>query len=217
MDDHNTPSMRELRKEKAMETDRLDILDAASRLFASQGVENTSMSDIADETGFSVGKIYKFFPSKKSLFLHIAENYLEQLHTAILQANNPNISPVDRIKNVMEAGIEVSNSGPDQVLMHLRESPNLFVELKRPYREIHKTTFEKLLSEGISSGQLKPHNPQYVAIMLIGAVDALFSHLVESGKPKPFSPITTLIFDHLLTPLMTESKEVDKEKNNEKK
>ena len=212
MDDQNTPSMRTLRKEKALEADRLDILDSASRLFASQGVEQTSMSDIAGETGFSVGKIYKFFPSKKSLFLHIAENHLAQVYKAVLQANDPGLPPVERLGNVMEAAIEVSNSGPNQVLMHLRESPVLYAELKRPYQEIQVNTIEKLLTEGMNSGQLKPHNSQYLAVMLIGAKDALFSHLVVSGKPKPFSPIPALVFDHLITPLMTESNELDKEK-----
>ncbi len=212
MDDSNTPSMRSLRKEKAMEADRLDILDAASRLFATQGVEHTSMSDIADETGFSVGKIYKFFPSKKSLFLHIAKDFLDQIHNAFTHADDPTLKPVARLKKVIYAAIEIGNAGPDQVLMHLQESPSLFVEIKQPYKELHRVIFVDLFTQGMESGQLKPHNPEYLALMLLGAIDALSSHLMSLGKPNPFTPIPDLVINHIITPLMTESPELDEEK-----
>ncbi len=80
MDKKSAPSKRLLRKEIMVESDRQDILDTASRLFAAQGIDQTSMSDIADQSGFSVGKIYKFFPSKKSLFLHIVGAFLDRLN-----------------------------------------------------------------------------------------------------------------------------------------
>jgi len=187
-----------MRKEKALESDRRDILEAASMLFAAKGIDQTSMSDIADQSGFSVGKIYKFFPSKKSLFLHIVEAFLEHLHISALQANDESLPPLQRLENVLQAAIDVANSDPDGILIHLHENPSLFAELKVPYQDIYVTTNRDLLTEAMESGHLKSHDPQLLAIMLVGAVDALFSHLASSGKEKPFSHIPQSVsYTHL--------------------
>jgi AcrR family transcriptional regulator len=198
------PSKQSIRKKKALESDRVDILDAASKLFASNGVEQTSMSDIADQSGFSVGKIYKFFPSKKSLFLHIVGAFLEHLHKSSLQANDKSLPPLQRLENVLQAAIDVANSDPDRILIHLRESPSLFADLKIHYQDIYVTTNRELLTEAMESGHLKSHDPQLLAIMLVGAVDALISHLASSGVEKPFSLIPQLVFDGLIVPLKTD-------------
>ncbi len=211
MEDKKTISIRALRKEKSKETDQLDILDTASKLFASKGIEQTSMSDIADESGFSVGKIYKFFPSKKSLFLDIVGDFLEHLHNSSLEANDPDLPPIDRLKRVLQAAIDVANSDPDRVLIHLRESPSLFAELKIHYHDIYAVTIQDILTEAMEAGHLKTNDPMLLAIMLVGAVDALFSYLANSGEEAPFSPVPPLVFDHLISPLLTESAPAVKE------
>ncbi|RKZ13459.1 hypothetical protein DRQ50_10430 [bacterium] len=205
MDDSQVPSRRVLRRKKSLESDRRDILDTASKLFAANGIEQTSMSEIADESGFSVGKIYKFFPSKKSLFLHIVGTFLERLHNSSLQANEPDLPPVQRLMNVLQAAIDVANSDPDRALIHLRENPSLFTDLKVHYQDIYVTTNCDLLTEAMESGHLKPHDPHLLATMLVGAVDALFSRLACSGEDDPFSPIPRLVFDCMILPLMIES------------
>ena len=205
------PSRKSLRKTRAMESDRRDILLTASKLFAANGIDQTSMSEIADLSGFSVGKIYKFFPSKKSLFLHIVGNFLEHLHDSSLQANSLDLPPLQRLKNVLQAAIDVANSDPDRLLIHLHESPTLFVELKVHYQDIYIKTNRDLLAEAMESGHLKPHDPNLLAIMLVGAVDALFSHLASSEEENPFSPIPHLVFDRMISPLIVEPTPVDEE------
>lgn len=49
--------------------DRLDqILEAATRVFARTGLENTKMSDVAAEAGVSQGTLYNYVESKEALF-----------------------------------------------------------------------------------------------------------------------------------------------------
>jgi AcrR family transcriptional regulator len=49
--------------------DRLDqILDAATRVFARTGLENSKMSDVAVEAGVSHGTLYNYVESKEALF-----------------------------------------------------------------------------------------------------------------------------------------------------
>jgi AcrR family transcriptional regulator len=49
--------------------DRLDhILEAATRVFARTGMENSKMSDVASEAGVSQGTLYNYVESKEALF-----------------------------------------------------------------------------------------------------------------------------------------------------
>src|SRR6185436_19060440 len=49
--------------------DRLDqILQAATRVFARTGLENSKMSDVAAEAGVSQGTLYNYVESKEALF-----------------------------------------------------------------------------------------------------------------------------------------------------
>lgn len=52
-------------------------LDAALGLFSSQGFRATSMREIAEGAGLSVGNVYHHFPSKEAIFQRLLERYWE--------------------------------------------------------------------------------------------------------------------------------------------
>ncbi len=54
--------------EAHLEARRDDILNAALRVFARQGLDGAAMPEIAEAAGISVGAIYRYFPGKEELF-----------------------------------------------------------------------------------------------------------------------------------------------------
>lgn len=52
-------------------------LEAALGLFSSQGFRATSMREIADAAGLSVGNVYHHFPSKEAIFQRLLDRYWE--------------------------------------------------------------------------------------------------------------------------------------------
>lgn len=62
-------------------------LEAALKLFSSQGFRATSMRQIADEAGLSVGNVYHHFPSKDALFQRLLEQYWERVLDPDLRLN----------------------------------------------------------------------------------------------------------------------------------
>lgn len=52
---------------------RREILVAAHRTFAAHGFRNATMQQIADETGLSVGALYRYFDGKEALVEALAE------------------------------------------------------------------------------------------------------------------------------------------------
>lgn len=52
---------------------KLKIIEAAQRLIACQGVEKTSMRDIAEEAGITTGAIYYYYKSKEELLYDVMD------------------------------------------------------------------------------------------------------------------------------------------------
>ena len=53
----------------------LQILEAATELFAKHGFDRTSVDEIAKKAGLSKGAIYWYFPSKEKILVALAEQY----------------------------------------------------------------------------------------------------------------------------------------------
>ncbi|MFE7503790.1 TetR/AcrR family transcriptional regulator [Promicromonospora sp. NPDC057488] len=62
---------------------RQQIIDAARVLFASRGFARTSMADVADALGLSVGSIYRYFESKDDVIVAICEQSRQALPTEL--------------------------------------------------------------------------------------------------------------------------------------
>ncbi|MFX1466791.1 MAG: TetR/AcrR family transcriptional regulator [Promethearchaeota archaeon] len=74
---------RQKRKKREQKQRRTDIVQAAERLFITQGFNQTMMDQIAEEAGFSKATIYKYFGSKNDLYLAVAAIAFEKLTQVI--------------------------------------------------------------------------------------------------------------------------------------
>src|SRR6202162_4078222 len=61
------------------------LLDAGAALFAEKGYEATTMTEIAQRAGASIGSLYQFFPSKEALAEALFSRYVERV-TSLLEA-----------------------------------------------------------------------------------------------------------------------------------
>ncbi len=58
-------------------------METALDLFAHKGINGTSSNEIAQMAGVSIGTFYSYFENKKTLFLEILENHLDNFITGI--------------------------------------------------------------------------------------------------------------------------------------
>lgn len=94
------------RREVEEDTRREHILTIAERFFAKQGLHDTSMSDIAKESEFGVGTIYKYFKDKNTLIQSLLENRLDAHFDEIDAALASDGSPAEVINRVIDAHLE---------------------------------------------------------------------------------------------------------------
>ena len=104
-------SLRELRRSQRLSVGREQILDAAERLFGSQGYQQTSVEQIGRASEFSVGAVYNFFQSKQEIL------------DAVLARRGPHALAR------MRAGLDLDVPG-DQMLLSIAKS---IIEFHREY------------------------------------------------------------------------------------
>lgn len=70
-------------KKKLVEYNRTGILDASRKLFLKNGIEKTSMDDIALAAQCSKATVYVYFKNKEDIFYHIAAEYMTSLRNGV--------------------------------------------------------------------------------------------------------------------------------------
>lgn len=71
--------MARQRQEAKSEASVAAVLDAALELFSTQGFRATTLRQVAERAGLSVGNIYHHFPNKDALYQRLIARYWERL------------------------------------------------------------------------------------------------------------------------------------------
>jgi len=77
---------------------RQRLIAAASRLLYQQGVEKTTLADIAHAAGVPVGNVYYYFKTKDDIIAAVIEAHVEQSRAALASIDNSHRSPKSRLK-----------------------------------------------------------------------------------------------------------------------
>jgi len=148
-------------------------LDAALALFSNQGFGATSMRQIADAAGLSVGNVYHHFASKEEIFERLLEQYWERV-----------LDPELRLNRIFAAG-----DFPDD-LEEMASAIEEVVESCRPYILLIYVDVIEFRGEHIRSfyeGMAGRFEETYAARLTerqrageIGAVDPMVAVMVAS-------------------------------------
>jgi len=104
---------------------RAQILRAAMVCFAKCGFHQTSMHDISEEAGISVGLIYRYFASKEAVISALAEEHKQELQELLERARSaPTL--LDSLEILLTA-----HCCEDQPQMHCAFVVDLFAEAGR--------------------------------------------------------------------------------------
>src|SRR5437899_9926494 len=76
---------------------REQILDAAAELFARHGYADTDTQLLAEKLGVGKGTLYRYFPSKRALFLAAADRVMRRLHDCIEESIKDVEDPLDQV------------------------------------------------------------------------------------------------------------------------
>ena len=114
------------------------ILDHAAQVFADQGMEKASMSQIATVAQVSKALLYHYYPSKDALIFAIIVTHLEGLDTAIEEADDPALPPQQRLRKLVGAVLENYRGADNQHKVQLNATTALSDEQKAEITSIER-------------------------------------------------------------------------------
>ena len=135
-----------------------EILDAATKLFATHGYADTDTQKLADKLGVGKGTLYRYFPSKRELFLAAADRGMRKLCEYIDSTTTPIEDPPERIAQVVRSYLDFFANHPElcELLIHERA---LFKDRKKPtyieHRESNRERLRVLYRSYIAEGQIR--------------------------------------------------------------
>jgi AcrR family transcriptional regulator len=90
-------------RERHREEKRELIQQAAARVFARQGLERTSVADVAGEAGFSPGSVYNYFTSKEELLFAATFAEIDQLEARMRPALGAGVPADEALRRMADA------------------------------------------------------------------------------------------------------------------
>ncbi|MGD9346628.1 MAG: TetR/AcrR family transcriptional regulator [Candidatus Aminicenantes bacterium] len=168
-----------------------DIVDAAEKVFFSQGMENATMDDVAAEAELSKGTLYIYFKSKEDLYLAITKRGLDILTEMFKKASAKTALGIEKIYAIGQAYRNFSKKHTDyfqaMAYFDLRvkeinsESPNAKASIKQG-EEVLNICAESIQC-GIDDGTIRPDiDPKKAAIVLWGQTNGILQLTLNKGK-----------------------------------
>ena len=176
-----------------------EIIAATRSLFDLKGVREAQIDQIADAVGINRAIVYRHFSGKEELFALVLAGYLDELRTAMLEADEGDPDPTARLGRLVGAFVDYGVAHPAfidcaQALMRRRGDELL--------EEISETALFRLgrgisgclavlqgaLQAGVDAGVFRVENPTLLANTLyasgLGALQlARVGILVTESQP----------------------------------
>jgi len=108
--------MARISKEKR----KTNIISAALKLFSEKGFYITTIPDIAEKVGMSVGSFYNYFTSKDILAKELVMYISEYLGESIRNINDQDITTEEKICEIVSMYFNMANERPEMIEYFLR-------------------------------------------------------------------------------------------------
>lgn len=142
------------------------LVDVARKLFAKKGLDNTTMNDIAVESGKGRRTLYTYFKSKEDVYYAVIESELERLSDKMDEVAAMKMRPQDKI-------IELIYTHLDMIKETVIRNGNLRAAFFRNIWMVEKVRksfdddeielFRKVFHEGKADGEFNIENVDLVA------------------------------------------------------
>lgn len=197
--------VRRQRQQAQAEVRRSSVLDAARSAFFELGMEKTSMREIAQRAGYTVGALYSYFASKEEVYGALLAESLERLNTGVEQALGDCTDPALRAHRSARAFFDFYRENPRDLdlgfylFQGMRPrglTPELNLTLNRRLRDALQPTQNALQALGLPAQRA------------LEETTALFAHTVgllvlsHTGRIRMFRQASQDLFEAYLVQLL---------------
>jgi len=135
-----------------------EILDVAATLFAERGYAGADTQELVNRVGVGKGTLYRYFPSKRELFLAAADRAMRRLREYLDAAVAIHDDPLKQISVAIEAFLGFFDEHPEFAELLIQERA-LFRDRKTPtyieHREKNLGRWQQLYRALIDAGRVR--------------------------------------------------------------
>lgn len=152
------------------EAKKQEILEAAIQVFAQKGIAGAKIHHIAKAAGVSQGTIYLYYKSKEEIFQNILQLHTQSAEPMLLRFLSPDDGPREKIRKLMLGslhGVPLEHGALLlEMLATMIREPQRYDSISN-FSGMHEV-FQKVLEEGLQSGEFKEIDTQALASALTG-------------------------------------------------
>lgn len=178
---------------------RKHILDKALEVFANKGFHVTSIQDICNTAGVSVGSIYFYFPNKDSIY----EAVYDEIMANLFKKMEDSVIDEHSLKNMIEKSIRTivafMTATPHVALFFRNNSDVSTVKQRRDdIFKLGAMRFKQILDEWIRKGELEPIHTEMAVIACTGSLYHLIRYWNISGEKLDIEEMTGFLIQYNL-------------------
>lgn len=175
------------------------MIRAATRLFAANGYDGTSIEAVLVECGTSRGSLYHHFPGKEALFFAVLEHVEIRVVEAINAARAGLEDPVEALRASCLVWIQLAGDHEIQQIV-LTDAPAVLGW--RRFRELDEQTvlgeIRIAVDAAAQSGRVDPRHVDVFAHLVMAAVNEAAILVARSPDPAAALPEAQDAFDEFL-------------------
>ncbi len=162
------------RKQREKEQRKLEIINAARKVFSNKGFNSATMEEIASEAELSPGTLYLYFKNKEELHTSLSIEILKHLADEIQKVVAQDITVEEKIERFRDVFIDVYDYDSNILinLFHLQSGEtlkNLSEEVLKQIKEHSASAHGAIIDvvkQGIDEGTLIDEHPVALADVL---------------------------------------------------
>ena len=161
---------------KKPEERKKEILDAADRLFAEKGYDNTSTNDILEAVGIARGALYHHFSTKESIMDALIERYSSlALRSMKAVADDRSLSVKERfIQSILSANIGRAGGAEIMRQVHRPQNALMHEKMQRAYLNGAPPILTEIIRDGTRQGLFHTEYPYECMEMMVAYTNTIF-------------------------------------------
>jgi len=179
------------RKERENLMHKEAICKASLRLFSSRGFHNVSMQDIAAESEFAVGTLYKFFPSKEQLFAELSKDCAKKIYQILWPILQTEEREDVKVRNFIKLHGKLVEDNIEFIKLYVSERGKLAVSKSSGNEQADNVKIvlgkklENVINVGIQNEILRDVDAEITSLSIMASIQSLvFEGLNEFTKEK---------------------------------
>jgi AcrR family transcriptional regulator len=187
---------------------REEILETAAALFAEHGYAETDTQLLADRLGVGKGTLYRYFPSKRELFLAVADAVMRKMGERVDAAVASVTDPLARIAEGIKAYLGFFAQHPEFVELLIQERAQ-FKDRKKPtyfeHRERRMVRWREVFADLIASGRVRQIPVDHITEVISNVVYGTMFTNYFAGSSKSYEAQTREILDIVFRGILSDS------------